>query len=104
MTGQAQSSPTALETRLRPVRRPRPCAVPALAARATCAGAGAPPVHLRIPRKRSCQCCGRTFQPLGRWNCRCEECRRIEDQDPLPPRIYADPRPEQEAEEERRKA
>jgi hypothetical protein len=30
--------------------------------------------------KRPCQCCGRVFQPLGRWNCRCLECHALQDE------------------------
>jgi hypothetical protein len=40
---------------------------------------------------RPCQCCGRSFQPLGRWNCRCEVCRLLQDEDGLPPSVFADP-------------
>jgi hypothetical protein len=83
-----------------PFRSPRLC----VSAVSLTAGARATPVRFRIPSKRSCQCCGRAFRPLGRWNCRCEECRLLQDEDGLPPRIFADPRPEEEAKEERRKA
>ena len=29
--------------------------------------------------KRRCQCCGRLFKPVGRWNCRCEDCHLLQD-------------------------
>jgi hypothetical protein len=55
-------------------------------------------------KKRPCQCCARTFRPLGRWNCRCEECRLLQDEDGLPPRIFGEPGPEEEARKEKRRS
>jgi hypothetical protein len=47
-------------------------------------------------KPRPCQCCGKIFQPLGRWNCRCEVCRTLQDEDGVPPRVFSDPHPSRE--------
>ena len=42
---------------------------------------------LKVPLSRRCQCCGRSFRPTGRWNCRCEVCHLLQDEErPANPR------------------